>query len=297
MEPYYYQKMNKPQQAAYHAMQQGVLALADEIQLPRIPAEELYDVFFRLRLDHPEIFWVVSYRYRYYQDSPNIIFVPEYLFEKNKIREHQKAMQSRVEKLARSAAKFTEWEKEKYIHDFICENITYDKLKKPYSHEIIGPLGQGVGVCEGIAKSVKVLCDALGVWCVIAICGNNPEKGIKYRHTWNIVRIGGQYYHLDATFDNTLGKHQGNAEAPGEIRYDYFNLGLEGSQYLPPTNPNYTISGLLRQSCNSGIGRNLQTSYIDIGRSDLSAKRIAWLSSLVKSSQPGLPSLHLQNTC
>lgn len=82
MEPYYYQKMNKPQQAAYHAMQQGVLALADEIQLPRIPAEELYDVFFRLRLDHPEIFWVVSYRYRYYQDSPNIIFVPEYLFEK-----------------------------------------------------------------------------------------------------------------------------------------------------------------------------------------------------------------------
>lgn len=205
MEPYYYQKMNKPQQAAYHAMQQGVLALADEIQLPRIPAEELYDVFFRLRLDHPEIFWVVSYRYRYYQDSPNIIFVPEYLFEKNKIREHQKAMQSRVEKLARPAAKFTEWEKEKYIHDFICENITYDKLKKPYSHEIIGPLGQGVGVCEGIAKSVKVLCDTLGVWCVIAICGNNPEKGIKYRHTWNIVRIGGQYYHLDATFDNTLG--------------------------------------------------------------------------------------------
>ena len=98
-------------------------------------------------------------------------------------------------------------------------------MKKPYSHEIIGPLGQGVGVCEGIAKSVKVLCDALGVWCVIAICGNNPEKGIKYRHTWNIVRIGGQYYHLDATFDNTLGKHQGNAEAPGEIRYDYFNLG------------------------------------------------------------------------
>lgn len=45
MEPYYYQKMNKPQQAAYHAMQQGVLALADEIQLPRIPAEECMTYF------------------------------------------------------------------------------------------------------------------------------------------------------------------------------------------------------------------------------------------------------------
>lgn len=86
--------------------------------------------------------------------------------------------------------------------------------------EIIGPLGQGVGVCEGIAKAVKVLLDALGVWCVIAICGNNPEKGIKYRHTWNIVRIGGAYYHLDTTFDNTLGK----SDKVEDIRYDYFNL-------------------------------------------------------------------------
>ena len=95
-------------------------------------------------------------------------------------------MTARVEKLIRLAQKLSEWEKEKYVHDFICENIRYDKLKKSYSHEIIGPLGQGVGVCEGIAKAVKILLDALGVWCVIAICGNNPEAS--------------------------------------EIRYDYFNL-------------------------------------------------------------------------
>lgn len=139
-----------------------------------------------MRLDHPEIFWVSSYKYRYYKDSPNLIFIPEYLFDKKKICEHQKAMTARVEKLIRPAQKLSEWEKEKYVHDFICENIRYDKLKKSYSHEIIGPLGQGVGVCEGIAKAVKVLLDALGVWCVIAICGNNPETS--------------------------------------EIRYDYFNL-------------------------------------------------------------------------
>ena len=139
-----------------------------------------------MRLDHPEIFWVSSYKYRYYKDAPNLIFIPEYLFDKKKICEHQKAMTARVEKLIRPAQKLPEWEKEKYVHDFICENIRYDKLKKSYSHEIIGPLGQGVGVCEGIAKAVKVLLDALGVWCVIAICGNNPETS--------------------------------------EIRYDYFNL-------------------------------------------------------------------------
>ena len=194
--------------------------LADEFQIPALEGEELYNVFFQMRLDHPEIFWVSSYKYRYYKDSPNLIFIPEYLFDKKKICEHQKAMTARAEKLIRPAQKLSEWEKEKYVHDFICENIRYDKLKKSYSHEIIGPLGQGVGVCEGIAKAVKVLLDALGVWCVIAICGNNPEKGIKYRHTWNIVKIGGTYYHLDATFDNTLGKDRETSE----IRYDYFNL-------------------------------------------------------------------------
>ena len=169
MEPFYYTKMTKQQQAAYHVIMQGANALADEFQIPRIESAELYDVFFRLRLDHPEIFWMTGYKYKYYQDSPNLIFVPEYLFDKNKIREHQRAMSSRVEKLARAAKDLSEWEKEKYIHDFICDNVTYDKLKKAYSHEIIGPLGHGVGVCEGIAKSVKVLCDALGIWCMIAV--------------------------------------------------------------------------------------------------------------------------------
>ena len=220
MEQYYYNHMNKAQQAAYHSILSGVKNLADEFQIPALEGEELYNVFFQMRLDHPEIFWVSSYKYRYYKDSPNLIFIPEYLFDKKKICEHQKAMTARVEKLIRPAQKLSEWEKEKYVHDFICENIRYDKLKKSCSHEIIGPLGQGVGVCEGIAKAVKVLLDALGVWCVIAICGNNPEKGIKYRHTWNIVKIGGTYYHLDATFDNTLGKDRETSE----IRYDYFNL-------------------------------------------------------------------------
>ena len=216
MEPYYYTKLNKQHQAVYHAMQQCLISLADEWQMPRVSGEALYNIFFQLRLDHPEIFWATGFKYRYYENSGNLIFLPEYLFEKAKIQEHQKAMASRVEKLVRPAKSMSELEKEKYVHDFICQNVRYDKLKKSYSHEIIGPLGQGVGVCEGIAKSVKVLLDALGVWNVIAICGNNPEKGIKYRHTWNIVKIGGTYYHLDATFDNSLGDE--------EIRYDYFNL-------------------------------------------------------------------------
>ena len=214
---YYYNQLNKIQQKAYYAMKTGLQSLAPSFPVPRLEHKELADVYFLLRLDCPEIFYSVNFRYRYYEDSDHIEMIPEYLFQKSKIIDHQKAMDARVKKLARQAEKMNEKEKELFIHDFICQNIHYDKLKKPYSHEIIGPLGHGVGVCEGIAKSVKILCDALGIWCIIAVSEANPEKKIKYRHAWNIVRIGGKYYHLDATFDNTLGHGV-------SIRYDYFNL-------------------------------------------------------------------------
>lgn len=217
MEQYYYNRLNKAQQNTYHAIKTGLQSLAPSFQIPRLEHKELAEVYFMVRLDCPEIFYSVSYKYRFYPESGNAEMIPEYLFDKNKIKDHQKAMKSRVEKLARPAVKFSELEKVQYVHDFICQNVRYDKLKKAYSHEIIGPLGQGVGVCEGIAKAVKILCDALGIWCVIAISEANPEKGIKYRHAWNVIRANGKYYHLDATFDNTLGK-------PENIRYDYFNL-------------------------------------------------------------------------
>ena len=217
MEAYYYSKMNKAQQSVYHAMKTGLITLAPSFSVPILGGQELQDIFFKLRLDCPELFWAVGFRYRHYPNASNAEMIPEYLFDKKKVKEHQAAMEARITKLVRPAKAMSEREKELYVHDFICTNIRYDKLKKPYSHEIIGPLGQGVGVCEGIAKAVKCLCDALGIWCIIAISDANPEKKIKYRHAWNVVRLGGTYYHLDATFDNTLSSE-------GIIRYDYFNL-------------------------------------------------------------------------
>ncbi|WP_352397374.1 transglutaminase domain-containing protein [[Clostridium] aminophilum] len=222
MEQFYYNHFDKMEQGVYYAILRGIRDLETEFLIPACESSRLREIFFQLRLDHPEIFWATGYHYRFYRDSPNIIFCPEYLFQKDKILEHQKAMDARVRKLVRGMDGMSELEKEKYVHDFICENVRYDKLKKPYSHEVIGPLGQGVGVCEGIAKSVKILLDAAKVWNMIVLCGNNPEKGIKYRHVWNIVRIGGTYYHMDATFDDTLTGESAGKEAL--IRYDYFNL-------------------------------------------------------------------------
>lgn len=214
---YYYDQLSKEQQKAYHAIQTGLEALAPSFAVPRLSGRELTDLYFMVRMDHPEIFYTTKFSYRFYPQAENGEMVPEYLFKKKQILEHRKAMAARIQRIIRPAESLGEVEKEQYIHDFICRNVRYDKLKKPYSHEMIGPLGQGVSVCEGIAKTVKVLCDRLGIWCIVALCGNNPDKGIRYRHTWNVVKLNGTYYHLDATFDNSLG-------TPDNIRYDYFNL-------------------------------------------------------------------------
>ena len=214
---YYYEQLNKDQQKAYYAMKEGLLKLQDSFMVPMLSQKELSDIYFLIRMDCPEIFYSVTFSYRYYADSTAVEMIPKYLFSKDKIKEHRQAMESRVKKLARQTANIDEKEKELFIHDFIVQNVKYDKLKKEYSHEIIGALGNGVAVCEGIAKAVKILCDEMGIWCIIALSEANPEKGIKYRHAWNVIRIGGQYYHLDATFDNTLSKDD-------TVRYDYVNL-------------------------------------------------------------------------
>ena len=214
---YYFRQLDKAGQAAYHAMKTGLAALRPAFPVPRVVGGVLGDVLARLRLDCPELFYVTGFSYRVHPAAATVELLPQYLFDKGKIQTHQKALAARLDRLCRPAMGLNEGEKERYVHDFICRNVRYDKLKKPYSHEILGPLGQGVGVCEGIAKAVKCLCDRLGVWCIVALAENNPDKGVKYRHAWNVVRLGDAYYHLDATFDNSLG----SAEL---VRYDYFNL-------------------------------------------------------------------------
>lgn len=214
---YYYEQLNKEQQKAYYAIKEGLLQIKESFLVLMLDKKELTDIFFMVRLDNPEIFYASSFSYRYYPDSTYVLFVPEYIFKVDKIKEHRQALESRISKLVKQAQELSEIDKELYIHKFIIDNVKYDKLKKDYSHEIIGALANGVAVCEGISKAVKILCDRLGIWCIIAISDANPQKDIKYRHAWNVVKINGKYYHLDATFDNTLSRDEIQ-------RYDYVNL-------------------------------------------------------------------------
>ena len=197
-------------------MKTGLAALRPAFPVPRLEGRELGDVLARLRLDCPELFYVTGFSYRVHPAAATVELRPQYRFDKGKIQTHQKALAARLDRLCRPAMGLNEGEKERYVHDFICRNVRYDKLKKPYSHEILGPLGQGVGVCEGIAKTVKALCDAVGLPGIVALSEAAPEIGVRYRPTWNVVPGAGQRDRVDATFDNSLQR--------GMKRYDYCNL-------------------------------------------------------------------------
>ena len=216
MAGYYYKGLNKQQRAVYDALRQGFDALAPAIRVERLENEALADVYTRVKLDEPMLWFVVGYTYRFYPQASHVELVPEYLFDKAKIREHRQAIESRIARLVRPLQGKSARDKALAIHDFLLENVRYDNLKKSYSHEIIGALTQGVGVCEGMAKTVKVLCDACGVECIVALSHDNPQRGVKYRHAWNVVKLDGKWYHVDATFDNSLQR--------GVKRYDYFGL-------------------------------------------------------------------------
>ena len=216
MAGWYYRQLDRSGREVYDGMRAGFAALAPAIRLPRLEGERLSEIYLRLKLDEPLLFHVTGFKYRFDPRGDHIELIPEYLFDKGKIRTHRQAIDARLERLARPLRGKSELEREQAIHDFILENVRYDKLKKSYSHEIIGPLTQGVGVCEGIAKTVKALCDAVGLPCIVALSEAAPEIGVRYRHTWNVVTVEGQRYHVDATFDNSLQR--------GMKRYDYFNL-------------------------------------------------------------------------
>ena len=83
MEQFYYNHFDKMEQGVYYAILKGIRDLETEFLIPVCEASRLHDIFFQIRMDHPEIFWVKGYHYRFYRDSPNIILCPEYLFQKD----------------------------------------------------------------------------------------------------------------------------------------------------------------------------------------------------------------------
>ena len=216
---YYCSALPKEHRAVYEDLRRGLSVMAPSIRTLRLDVRTLSDILFCLRLDEPRLAFVKDVSFRTTREAEHVEVIPQYAFDAGKMRTVASMIDTRVRKITAPALGMTEEEKLRYVHDWILDNVRYDKLYKNYAHEVIGPLCHGVGVCEGIAKTAKILLDELGVESLVVIGRENEEKhGIEgMRHAWNIVRIGGQNFHMDATFDLSLSR-------VGVKRYDYYKL-------------------------------------------------------------------------
>lgn len=68
----------------------------------------------------------------------------------------------------------------------------------PIPHLAYGPLCEQRGICGGLAWAFKVMMDSAGIEC-ICVDGYLKED-LKTRHMWDMVKLDGQYYHVDPTW-------------------------------------------------------------------------------------------------
>ena len=108
-----------------------------------------------------------------------------------------------------------DYEKLKYFHDYLvlnCEPSTDD----PYADTIYGALVKGKALCEGYTKAFSYLCNLAGIENVIVTGATDVP------HMWNMVKLGGNWYHVDVTWDDASDKlHE---DYPDIILYQYFMI-------------------------------------------------------------------------
>ena len=87
-------------------------------------------------------------------------------------------------------------EREKYLHDIVCGNLVYQS--NDYDQSIYSSVMLGETVCAGYAGLMNVLCNASGI---------DTITSLSKVHAWNEVQLDGEWYGVDATWNDSLGSY------------------------------------------------------------------------------------------
>jgi hypothetical protein len=127
----------------------------------------------------------------------------------------------------------SEYEIIKYLHDTILQNCV-SNTTDPYTATIYGALVNGAALCEGYSKAFAYLCNLAGIENAILV--GSTVDGEKYTpHMWNIVKYGGNWYHIDLTWDKP--DEALASKYPDFVSYQYFlvNDAVISNDHIPST--------------------------------------------------------------
>ncbi len=171
---------------------------------------QIKKVLYAIQFDYPEIFWI-SNSFSYNHSGNTTIVKLNSTFTKDDQKNAVAKLKAKVSEIVKEAKnKGSDYEKELYIHDYIIDHCTYERSNNnALVYTSYGCLVEGKAVCEGISKAMQLLLVNCGVKCQTVTGARNTEP-----HMWNIVKVNGNWYHVDTTWD-----------AAGFLqRYDYLNL-------------------------------------------------------------------------
>lgn len=125
------------------------------------------------------------------------------------------------------------YEKMKYVHDWLVDNVQYDTANSKNTSDIYGCLVNKKVVCEGYARAFKYLMDELNIPCILISGKAVDENGKVERHAWNYVYIKNNWYAIDVTWDDPIIIGKGKVDSG--IKYKYFLKGSDsiGKNHTP----------------------------------------------------------------
>lgn len=220
---YYFKQLTEEEQRVYRELLKGIRAREKEFYLTISDDDSIDRSYHAVLKDHPEIFWVHNREKIYkttYSDSDYCVFTPGYTYTDGEIDEIQTAMeQSFQEVRALIPEDAGDYEKVRIVYTYVIDHTKYQTGEDDQS--IAGVFWKKSAVCAGYAGAVQYLLERLDIPCIYV---DGSTKGSTEGHAWDIVKIGQEYYYVDATNGDQPDFLNGDAaqlEEHKTIIYDY----------------------------------------------------------------------------
>lgn len=220
---YYFKQLTEEEQRVYRELLKGIRAREKEFYLTISDDDSIDRSYHAVLNDHPEIFWVHNREKIYkttYSDSDYCVFTPGYTYTDGEIDEIQTAMeQSFQEVRALIPEDAGDYEKVRIVYTYVIDHTQYQTGEDDQS--IAGVFWKKSAVCAGYAGAVQYLLERLDIPCIYV---DGSTKGSTEGHAWDIVKIGQEYYYVDATNGDQPDFLNGDAaqlEEHKTIIYDY----------------------------------------------------------------------------
>ena len=220
---YYFKQLTEEEQRVYRELLKGIRAREKEFYLTISDDDSIDRSYHAVLKDHPEIFWVHNREKIYkttYSGSDYCVFTPGYTYTDSEIDEIQTAMeQSFQEVRALIPEDAGDYEKVRIVYTYVIDHTQYQTGEDDQS--IAGVFWKKSAVCAGYAGAVQYLLERLDIPCIYV---DGSTKGSTEGHAWDIVKIGQEYYYVDATNGDQPDFLNGDAaqlEEHKTIIYDY----------------------------------------------------------------------------